>query len=87
MDVARGHRGKLQDNKSKRGWKFLSAAAVTYHHSFVSACGVMVGEISCSDCASVHVCVCGLVVLVLVGLQWKADESGERERGVYRDEP
>lgn len=30
---------------SRRTWKFLSAAVLTYDHSFVSVCGVMVGKL------------------------------------------
>lgn len=38
----------------RRTWKFLSAAALTYDHSFVSVCGVTVGKL-----AVVAVTVCG----------------------------
>lgn len=41
--------------ESKRTWKFLSAAALTYDRSFVSACGVMVGKLVV---VVVTVCVC-----------------------------
>lgn len=68
-------REKLQDSKSERTWKFLSAAAVTYDHC---ACvwGNLAwwGEIGRSDCVSVHAP--ALVAAAAVGLQWKADESG-----------
>lgn len=67
----------MQDSKSERTWKFLSAAAVTYDHC---ACvwGNLAwwGEIGCSDCVSVHVPALVAAAAAAAGLQWKADESG-----------
>lgn len=41
--------------ESRRTWKFLSAAALTYDRSLVSVCGVMVGKLVV---VVVTVCVC-----------------------------
>ena len=74
-------RGKLYRCGWRKTWKFLSAAVLTYDHSFVSARGVVWGK-SVVAVATVCVCVC-VCLCCQEGLQWQADESV----GVYRDEP